>query len=86
MTQADPNTWVENEAGLLREMRDTWCLCVSTGSTWRDQKETGACEGWRWEFGDSLTLRDGDTVSLTLREEGSVSVSVNNREVPRYVH
>ena len=78
VTELFPDEW--EQTNVLR-MRHTWSMSTSNGFTVIDAYGCGYCDRWKDKFGDNNLLSDGDTVSVSLCGDRSVSISHNHTEV-----
>ena len=60
---------------------DKWCLSTITGERWIGGPESDRCHTWKEKFGGCHILSDGDTVSLTLELDRSVSITLNKQKI-----
>ena len=65
----------------VRETTDTWCLDTENGERWIGGRRSEICHTWWEKFGDEHRLSDGDTVSLTLEMDRSVSITLNKQKI-----
>ena len=60
----------------------TWTMHTINGATNTDEsEEPGLCTEWISSFGDGHTMVDGYTLSLTLCDDRSVSITLKGTEV-----
>ena len=78
MTQTNPSTW-DGRSPPTR-IDKTWCIHTYNGDMYINGHST-ASRPWRQKFGEQLELSDGDTVSLTLCDDRSVSITYNDTQV-----
>ena len=69
LTCHNPIDWVMK----MRETADTWCLDTENGKRWIRGSKSEMCNSWREKF--------GDTVSLTLGMDRSVSITLNKQKI-----
>ena len=63
------------------DVRHTWCIASYDGEVYVDGRKQGVCRGWRRGFGYGHYLATGDTVSVCLGGDRSVSITVNHTQV-----
>ena len=64
-------------------MKHTWCLWTRDGTRYDHGSGAGRCTSWVEKFGGLYDLSHGDTVSVGLTPDRSMSVWVNKTEVSR---
>ena len=78
MTQIDPSNW--NGRSSPMEMHKTWCVQSYDGNMYINGHST-PCDPWKEKFGAKHKLTYEDTVSLTLCDDRSVSITCNDKQV-----
>ena len=70
-------------ADSVQQMSGKWFIGTHSGEFWQDGRQYGRCAGWREMLGKATMhyLKEGDTVSVTLHQDRSVSVTLNKKQV-----
>ena len=62
-------------------MENTWCIDTYSGAIYIDGRFIHVCQGWTEKFGVNHRLQVGDKMSLTPRDDSTVSISHNDNRV-----
>ena len=79
VTTTDPRNW--DMRSWPEVMKQTWCLRTSFGDTWKDGREAGVCPKWRKTFGYEHSMSVGDTATIYLHGDQSVSIALNTKVI-----
>ena len=80
LTAVNPRDW--DRKSRPWDSSDTWCLWTWNGERWSNGVRSQLCTQWGQRFSDAHKLAAGDTVSVTLLRDRSVSITQNDTEVP----
>ena len=78
VTQTNPSDWDGRSSPT--EMDKTWCVHAYNGDMYINGHST-PCHPWRQRFGDKHEPSVEDTMSLTLCDDRSVSITYNDTQV-----
>ena len=78
VTQTDPSDWDGRTSP--RQMDKTWCIDITSGDMYINGQSTPG-PPWIQRFDDNHQPSVGDTVSLTLCDDRSVSITYNDTQV-----
>ena len=80
VTTTNPKDW--DETIRPANMNSTWLLSTWSGNIWVDGEGPETSQPWKEEFGYTNALSDGDTVTVTLKTDRSLSIAHDETEVP----
>ena len=76
VTGLNPKYWSEDGP-----IEPSCCFATHNATLWINGYKVGVCDKWQQAHGDRCRLRAGDTVSVTLCQDRSLSLTLNDTMV-----